>query len=74
MLFYTVTILIAVRHCKNQYKQESWELTINTEHNSKWNTLGGIFMAGFFVAGKINYGVKYGGLAEKPPHFTLPSK
>ena len=30
-------------------------------------------MAGFFVAGKINYGVKYGGLAEKPPHFTLPS-
>ena len=31
-------------------------------------------MAGFFVAGKINYGVKYGGLAEKPPHFTLPSK
>ena len=31
-------------------------------------------MAGFFVAGKINGGDKYGGLAEKPPHFTLSSK
>ena len=33
------------------------------------NTLGGIFMAGFIVAGKNNGGDKYGGLADNPPHY-----
>ena len=48
---------------------------IPTSHcNLKLNTLGDKNMADNIMEPEINGGLKYGGIPEKPPHFTLPNK